>query len=64
MKDKVIQLTLDDFKGISTDVAAELCAGLGNHELAMFTMFSALLLAGIAKRLFEDEELTIEGGEQ
>ena len=59
--DKVIQLTLDDFKEISTDVAAELCAGLGNHELAMF---SALLLAGIAKRLFEDEELTIEEGEQ
>ena len=56
-KKKIIQLSEEDFREISTDVAGELLSGIPDHGYALF---SALLLAGVCQRLFNMEKLIIE----
>lgn len=57
-KDKQVTFTWNDFAEISTDAAAEICRHFDGDPKLM--MFSALLCADIARRLFGTDELVVE----
>lgn len=59
---KEITLTEEDFKEISTDVAAELCVEASEHGVkgTIVAVITAMYCAKLHTKLFEDDKLEVE----
>lgn len=59
---KEITLTENDFKEISTDVAAELCMEAEDHDVnpMMIAAITALYCSKLHTKLFKDDKLEVD----